>query len=66
MKMFMRKSKLAPLTAVLTTAMLLGATAVAQDKPAEGGHKSGMSSVEQKYQGAPSPLASEPMHQTSN
>ncbi len=66
MKKFMRKSKLAPLTAVLTTAMLLGAAAVAQDKAASGGHQSEISPAEQKFLGAPSPLASEPMYQASN
>ncbi|HRL37002.1 MAG TPA: nitrite reductase, partial [Ottowia beijingensis] len=65
----MRKSKLSPLTAVLTTAMLLGAAAAhAQQAPAAAadGHKGQVTPAEQKYQGAPSPLASEPMHQATN
>ena len=69
MKTSMRKSKLSPLTAVLTTAMLLGAAAAhAQQAPAAAadGHKGQVTPAEQKYQGAPSPLASEPMHQATN
>ncbi|QTD46982.1 c-type cytochrome [Ottowia testudinis] len=65
----MRKSKLSPLAAVLTTALLLGASAAQAQQPAApaaGGHKGDVTPAEQKYQGAPSPLANEPMHQTSN
>ena len=70
MNTFMRKSKLSPLTAVLTTAMLLGsglALAQAGGQPAKpGGPTTSVDSAEAKYQGAASPLASEQMHQTSN
>ena len=66
----MRKSKLSPLTAVLSTALLLAATVATAQTPAPaasaGGHKGDVTPAEQKYQGAPSPLANEPMHQTSN
>ena len=63
-----RKSKLSPLTAVLSTALLLGAgvAQAQQAAPPAGGHQGGVTPTEQKYQGAPSPLAGEPMHQTSN
>ena len=70
MKTRMKKSKLSPLTAVLTTAMMLGsglALAQAGGEPAKpGGPTTSVDSAEAKYQGAASPLASEPMHQTSN
>ena len=70
MKTSMRKSKLSPLTAVLTTAMLLGASAAmaqAGGEPAKpGGPTTQMNAPEVTYQGAASPLAKEPMHQTSN
>lgn len=66
----MRKSKLSPLTAVLSTALLLAATVATAQTPAPaasaGGHQGDVTPAEQKYQGAPSPLANEPMHQTSN
>jgi len=66
----MRKSKLSPLTAVLSTALLLGtslAFAQAGGQPAKpGAPTTTLDSAEAKYQGAASPLASEPMHQTSN
>ena len=66
----MRKSKLSPLTAVLSTALLLAATVATAQTPAPaasaGGHKGDVTPAEQKYQGALSPLANEPMHQTSN
>ena len=67
MKTSMRKSKLSPLTAVLTTAMLLGASAAmaqAGGEPAKpGGPTTQMNAPEVTYQGAASPLAKEPMHQ---
>ena len=70
MRTSMRKSKLSPLTAVLSTALLLAATVATAQTPAPaasaGGHKGDVTPAEQKYQGAPSPLANEPMHQTSN
>ncbi len=70
MKTPMRKSKLSPLTAVLSTALLLGtslAFAQAGGQPAKpGAPTTTLDSAEAKYQGAASPLASEPMHQTSN
>ncbi|WP_245598237.1 nitrite reductase [Ottowia thiooxydans] len=66
MKNIKRKSKLSPLVAILATTLLLGTQAMAQDKAAATGHKGDVTSAEQKYQGAPSPLATEPMHQTSN
>ena len=70
MKTYSRKSRLSPLTAVLTTALLLGAqAAVAQagGEPAKpGAPTTSVNSAEARYQGAASPLASEPMHQTSN
>lgn len=70
MRTSMRKSKLSPLTAVLSTALLLAATVATAQTPAPaasaGGHQGDVTPAEQKYQGAPSPLANEPMHQTSN
>ena len=70
MKTLKRKSKLSPLTAVLTTAMLLGsglAMAQSAGAPAKpGGPTTPTNSAEAKYQGAASPLANEPMHQASN
>ena len=70
MKTYSRKSRLSPLTAVLTTALLLGAqAAVAQagGEPAKpGAPTTSVNSAEARYQGAASPLANEPMHQTSN
>ena len=65
-----RKNRLTPLTAVLSTAMLLASSlAMAQTAgaPAQpGGPTTATNAPEAKYQGAASPLASEPMHQTSN
>ncbi len=70
MKTQMRKSKLSPLTAVLSTALLMGtslAFAQAGGEPAKpGAPTTTLNSAEAKYQGAASPLANEPMHQTSN
>ncbi len=70
MKTHMRKSKLSPLTAVLTTALLVSAaSALAQPagEPAKPGAPTTTTNApEAKYQGAASPLAAEPMHQTSN
>lgn len=70
MRTSMRKSKLSPLTAVLSTALLLAATVSTAQTPAPaasaGGHHGDVTPAEQKYQGTPSPLANEPMHQTSN
>ncbi len=66
----LRKSKLSPLTAVLTTAMLLGsAAAMAQGAgaPAKpGGPTTSVNSPEAQYGSAGSPLATEQMHQASN
>ncbi len=70
MKTPKRKSTLSPLTAVLSTALLLGASlafAQAGGEPAKpGAPTTTLNSAEAKYQGAASPLANEPMHQTSN
>ncbi len=70
MKTPKRKSTLSPLTAVLSTALLLGtslAFAQAGGEPAKpGAPTTTLNSAEAKYQGAASPLANEPMHQTSN
>ncbi len=70
MKTQMRKSKLSPITAVLSTALLLGAGAAlaqASGEPAKpGAPTTTTKDAEAKYQGAASPLANEPMHQTSN
>ncbi len=61
----MRMPRLSPLTAVLSTALLLGTAAVAQ-QPAADGAKPDVSRVERNYMGAASPLGSEPMHQSAN
>ena len=66
MRTFLRKSTLSPLTAVLTTAMLLGSAAYAQDKASSDGHPGQVTPAEQAFQGAPSPLAKEEMYQSSN
>jgi len=70
MKTLKRKSKLSPLTAVLSTALLLGcgaALAQAGGEPAKaGGPTTSTGSAEAKYQGAASPLAGAEMHQASN
>jgi nitrite reductase (NO-forming)/hydroxylamine reductase len=57
--------RLSPLTAVLSTALLLGTAAVAQ-QPAADGAKPDVSRVERNYMGAASPLGSESMHQSAN
>jgi len=66
----MRKSKLSPLTAVLTTAMLLGsglAMAQAGGAPAQpGAPTTSTKAPEATYQSAGSPMAGEKMHQSSN
>lgn len=67
----MRKSKLSPLTAVLTTALMLGSSLAwaqaASGEPAKpGAPTTSTNAPEAKYQGAASPLASEPMHQSAN
>lgn len=64
-----RKNKLSPLTAVLSTALLLASgLALAQGgEPAKpGAPTTSVDAPEAKYQGAASPLVNEPMHQTSN
>ncbi|MBK6747999.1 nitrite reductase [Ottowia sp.] len=61
----MRMPRLSPLTAVLSTALLLGTAAVAQ-QPAADGAKPDVSRVERNYMGAASPLGSESMHQSAN
>ena len=67
MKSYTRKICLSPLAAVLMTALMVSGSALAQEKKASaGGHQADITPAEQNYLGAPSPLATEPMHQTSN
>ena len=70
MNTFKRKSKLSPLTAVLSTALLLGvsgAYAQAGGEPAKpGGPTTSPSSAEAKYEGAPYAVDPSTMHQSSN
>ena len=70
MNTFKRKSKLSPLTAVLSTALLIGASAAyaqASGEPAKpGAPTTSTGSAEATYQGAASPLATAEMHQSSN